>query len=249
MTVATTAGSSRVTHLVRSGMPGLAEPDVYVERNGHLNGRPHLASDQRLDLGQDVAGDSLVARAPAGESVSLVTPAAAAGREWDLVVVAGVQEGVWPDLRLRGSLLGSADLVDVVTGRGTDPRAARAQVRHDETRLFHVAASRATERLVVTAVRDETDVPSPFLSLLDGGAGLEERDLTALQIEGGGRAALSRQGHRVAEHDDGVVLAHRLVQRVVDRADEGDGRLGRRALIGGSWSLDGLYHVNPSRQA
>ncbi|HYN65607.1 MAG TPA: ATP-dependent DNA helicase [Ornithinibacter sp.] len=118
-------------------------------------------------LGQDVAGDSLVARAPAGESVALVTPAASAGLEWDLVVVAGVQEGVWPDLRLRGSLLGSTDLVDLVAGRGGDPRAARAQVRHDETRLFHVAVTRARRRLVVTAVRSEDEQPSPFLDVVD----------------------------------------------------------------------------------
>jgi superfamily I DNA/RNA helicase/RecB family exonuclease len=118
-------------------------------------------------LGQDVAGDSLVARAPAGESVALVTPAASAGREWDLVVVAGVQEGVWPDLRLRGSLLGSTDLVDVVAGRGDDPRAARAQVRHDETRLFHVAVTRARERLIVTAVRGEDEQPSAYLDVID----------------------------------------------------------------------------------
>ena len=118
-------------------------------------------------LAQDVAGDSLVARAPAGESVALLTPAASAGREWDLVVVAGVQEGVWPDLRLRGSLLGSTDLVDVLAGRGDDPRAARAQVRHDETRLFHVAVTRAREHLVVTAVRGEDEQPSPFLDVID----------------------------------------------------------------------------------
>ena len=118
-------------------------------------------------LGQDVAGDTLVARAPAGESVALVTPAAAAGLGWDLVVVAGVQEGVWPDLRLRGSLLGSSDLVDVVTGRPTEPRAARAQVRHDETRLFHVAVTRAARRLVVTAVRSEDEQPSPYLDVVD----------------------------------------------------------------------------------
>ena len=49
--------------------------------------------------------------------MALLTPAAAAGRQWRFVVVAGVQEGVWPDLRLRGSLLGSEHLVDVVTGR------------------------------------------------------------------------------------------------------------------------------------
>jgi superfamily I DNA/RNA helicase/RecB family exonuclease len=118
-------------------------------------------------LGQDVAGDTLAARAPAGESVALVTPAASAGREWDLVVVAGVQEGVWPDLRLRGSLLGSAHLVDVVTGRDGDPRAARAQVRHDETRLFHVAVTRARRRLVVTAVRSEDEQPSAYLDVVD----------------------------------------------------------------------------------
>ena len=130
---------------------------------------PGASTAEFLDhvLGQDVAGDSLVARAPSGESVALLTPAASAGREWDLVVVAGVQEGVWPDLRLRGSLLGSTDLVDVVTGRGDDHRAARAQVRHDETRLFHVAVTRARERLVVTAVRSEDEQPSSYLDVVD----------------------------------------------------------------------------------
>ncbi len=118
-------------------------------------------------LSQDVAGDSLVARAPEGDAVALVTPASSAGREWDLVVVAGVQEGSWPDLRLRGSLLGSSHLVDVVTGRAGDPRSARAAVRHDETRLFHVAVTRARRRLVVTAVRSEDEQPSPYLDVVD----------------------------------------------------------------------------------
>ncbi|HMM94183.1 PD-(D/E)XK nuclease family protein [Phycicoccus sp.] len=118
-------------------------------------------------LGQDVAGDTLAARAAPGESVALLTPAAAAGLGWDLVVVAGVQEGAWPDLRLRGSLLRSTDLVDVVTGRAAGPRAARTQVAHDETRLFHVAVTRARSRLVVTAVRSEDEQPSPYLDVVD----------------------------------------------------------------------------------
>ncbi|QKE84023.1 ATP-dependent DNA helicase [Arthrobacter sp. NEB 688] len=117
--------------------------------------------------GQEVAGDTLAARAVAGEAVALLTPAAAAGLEWDLVVVAGVQEGAWPDLRLRGSMLRSTDLVDVVTGRDPSPRAARTQVAHDETRLFHVAATRARHRLVVTAVRSEDEQPSPYLDVVD----------------------------------------------------------------------------------
>ena len=118
-------------------------------------------------LGQDVPGDTLAARAPAGESVSLLTPQSAAGRQWPVVVVAGVQEGSWPDLRLRGSLLGSQDLVDVVRGRAGGHRAALAAVRHDETRLFHVAVSRATRSLLVTAVRSEDEQPSPYLDVVD----------------------------------------------------------------------------------
>ncbi|HYN29812.1 MAG TPA: ATP-dependent DNA helicase [Dermatophilaceae bacterium] len=130
---------------------------------------PAAAPDAFLEhvRGQDVPGDTLVARAPAGDAVALLTPQAAAGREWPLVVVAGVQEGVWPDLRLRGSLLGSAELVDVVTGRAGDRRAAQAAVRHDETRLLLVAVTRASAELVVTAVRSADEQPSPYLDVVD----------------------------------------------------------------------------------
>jgi len=116
---------------------------------------------------QDIPGDTLVARSPAGESVAVMTPQAAAGREWRLVVVAGVQEGVWPDLRLRGSLLGSEQLVDAVSGRSSTFRAAQAAVRYDETRLFLVALTRATERVVVTAVRSDDEQPSVYLDVVD----------------------------------------------------------------------------------
>jgi len=117
--------------------------------------------------GQDVAGDTLVARAPSDDTVSLLTPAGAAGCQWRFVVVAGVQEGVWPDLRLRGSLLGSEQLVDVITGRGRSLRAAQTAVRYDETRLFMVAVSRASERLLVTAVRSDDEQPSVYLDIVD----------------------------------------------------------------------------------
>lgn len=117
--------------------------------------------------GQDVAGDTLVARAPSDDCVTLTTPAGAAGLEWDLVVVAGLQEGAWPDLRLRGSVLGSGELVDVVTGRGRSTAGAREDIRSDETRLFLLAVSRTRGALLCTAVRDEEETPSPFLDLVD----------------------------------------------------------------------------------
>ncbi|MBK7271688.1 MAG: hypothetical protein IPI13_00430 [Actinomycetales bacterium] len=74
--------------------------------------------------------------------------------------------GLWPTA-VAGSLLGSEHLVDVVTGRGGSVRAAQAAVRFDETRLFHVAVTRASERLMVSAVRNDDEQPSVYLDLLD----------------------------------------------------------------------------------
>lgn len=133
---------------------------------------------------QELPSDTIAARARR-DAVSVLTPAGAAGREWDVVAVVGVQEGVWPDLRLRDSLLGSQALVDVLAGRGAGraagqdaapgdahaaaqaSAAARAAVLADELRSFHVAVSRARRVLLVTAVSDEDDQPSPFLDLVE----------------------------------------------------------------------------------
>ncbi|SDC37171.1 Superfamily I DNA or RNA helicase [Sanguibacter gelidistatuariae] len=120
---------------------------------------------------QDLPADNL-ARAGATETVSLLTPAGAAGGEWDVVIVAGLQDGSWPDLRLRDSLLGSQALVDVLSGRSADAagagREARRSVLADELRAFAVAVSRATRRLVVTAASDTDNEPSVFVELLTG---------------------------------------------------------------------------------
>ncbi|MEU4713548.1 ATP-dependent DNA helicase [Micromonospora purpureochromogenes] len=127
-------------------------------------------------LGQDLPADTLAASADRGEAVRLLTAHAAKGLEWDLVAVAGVQEGIWPDLRLRGSLLGSERLVDVLAGRadGAGTRASlvgqTSALLDEERRLFHVAVTRARRRLLVTAVAsaavggdDHEEQPSRFL--------------------------------------------------------------------------------------
>lgn len=84
------------------------------------------------------------------------------GLEWRLVVVAGVQEGLWPDLRRRGSLL-EADRI----GRdGLAEPLSPGALLAEERRLFYVAATRAKERLIVTAVKapaEDGDEPSRFL--------------------------------------------------------------------------------------
>ncbi|MGN9779107.1 ATP-dependent helicase [Micromonospora sp. H33] len=127
-------------------------------------------------LGQDLPADTLAPTADRGDAVRLLTAHAAKGLEWDLVAVAGVQEGVWPDLRLRGSLLGSERLVDLLAGRSAgDGRLATvigqtSALLDEERRLFHVAVTRARRRLLVSAVAsaavggdDHEEQPSRFL--------------------------------------------------------------------------------------
>ncbi|POC78492.1 hypothetical protein CRN61_15545, partial [Vibrio vulnificus] len=50
-------------------------------------------------LNQELPMDTLAARAESGDAVEVMTPASAAGRQWPVVIVAGLQEGVWPNNR------------------------------------------------------------------------------------------------------------------------------------------------------
>jgi RecB family exonuclease len=117
---------------------------------------------------QNIAGDTLAPAAIPGDGVSLLTAHASAGREWTVVAVAGVQEGAWPDLRLRGSLLGVERLVDLLSGvDDNDKVSAIAPILAEERRLFYLAASRARRTLLVTAVAGEDEQPSRFLDDLE----------------------------------------------------------------------------------
>ncbi len=109
------------------------------------------------------------------ECVEVCTVHGAVGRQWRRVAVIGVQDGVWPDVRRRGSVLGADELVDVLRGRHVASRAMLEAARGDETRLFHVAVSRASERLRVTAVDNEDDEPSTLFHLIASVPGVEVR--------------------------------------------------------------------------
>jgi RecB family exonuclease len=96
-----------------------------------------------------------------------MTAHAAKGLEWEVVVVAGVQEGVWPDLRVRGGLLGTETVVDLLAGRDDSAVLRHSARLADERRLFYVAASRARRTLIVTAVAADDTQPSRFLEDID----------------------------------------------------------------------------------
>lgn len=105
--------------------------------------------------------------------VAVLTPATALGTEFDAVVIAGVQDGVWPNVRLRGGLLQTWRLGEalVAVNTGVDEVVPgvldrRRGALHDELRLFVRALSRARLRLLVTAVDDDDLSPSAFFAFL-----------------------------------------------------------------------------------
>ncbi|MGI8532382.1 MAG: ATP-dependent helicase, partial [Geodermatophilaceae bacterium] len=177
---------------------------------------------------QHIPADSLAARAPTGEAVRILTAHSAKGLEWDLVVVAGVQQGRWPDLRVRGSLLGSEELVDLADGIDPATVSAVSSLRDEEWRLFYVAVTRARRRLIVTAVDSpDGDVPSPLLDAVDERARSDGRrphselprllSLPALVAEL--RAAAADPAGLPATRDDAVVALRRLAEAGVPGAD------------------------------
>lgn len=117
--------------------------------------------------GQQIPGDPDRPAIRSGGAVSLLSAHAAKGLEWEVVAIAGVQEGSWPDLRMRGDLLHTDELLD--TAAGLPPTDGRlAALLAEERRLFYVAATRARRSLICTAVSGQDTVPSRFLGELAG---------------------------------------------------------------------------------
>ena len=147
-------------------------------------------AEQFLDFidAQNLPMDTLAARGVRQDAVEILTPALAAGQSWRTVYVCGLQEGTWPNTTVRGSLLSTGDLVDICDARmrrpapaNPDAQAEGQQVpparirsypervrdtRHDELRMFAVAATRASARLVLTAVRNEDEAPGEFFDFV-----------------------------------------------------------------------------------
>jgi RecB family exonuclease len=88
------------------------------------------------------------------------------GLEFDVVVVAGLQDGRWPNLRLRGSLLYPGQLVRVVMGLAGAQLDGRKEVLGDEMRMFALAVSRARRQVILTAVSNDDEAESVFFALL-----------------------------------------------------------------------------------
>jgi superfamily I DNA/RNA helicase/RecB family exonuclease len=169
-------------------------------------------------LHQQLPGAFLSPRADIGDAVTLATAHAAHGHQWDFVTVAGAQEGIWPNLRPRGSLLGAEALVDVLDGRADVDQVA--QLLDEERRLFYNACTRARVRLLVTAVDSDDAQPSRFcgeLGVEPAAAPRRGRPLSLASLTARLREAVVDSGH--LERDAAAASLRRLAAAGVPGAD------------------------------
>ncbi len=166
---------SRLQRSATSGGPGalMAHRDLdaicalfeTAARAEEQAGYRSVASFVETLVAQQIPADTLAERGVRDDAVRLLTAHRSKGLEWRFVVVAHVQEGTWPDLRRRTSLLHADSL-------GTDgpvPPLTMRELLAEERRLFYVACTRPRQRLLVTAVRspeDDGEQPSRFLGEL-----------------------------------------------------------------------------------
>lgn len=116
---------------------------------------------------ENIVSDLITMQGVRPDVVKLLTVHSAKGLQFRRVFVAGIQEGIWPNLKQRSTLLGSERLVErerhgeEIAQVALDLITAQS-LAEDEKRLFHVATTRASEELHITAISREEDSPSPF---------------------------------------------------------------------------------------
>lgn len=215
-------GGAEISRALDSLVALFAAAKRFVER------APNESADVfiRDILDSEVPEDSLSSPDRPG-SVTLLTPATALGTEFEVVVVAGVQDGVWPNVRLRGGLLETWRLSEAVHASRTGQPAEfagvldrRRSALHDELRLFVRAVSRARSRLVITAVDDDDQSPSPFFAFLPTPtpATAEDEDKTAHPMTL--RGLVARHRRALTTSDDPEARAHAAGQlRLLGDAD------------------------------
>lgn len=136
--------------------------EQYVSRTAGASLRGLVDHVRGLSL-PPVTGDG-----PEGDAVALVSAHSALGRQWEFVIIAGLQEGLWPNVSPRGGVLATQQLVDVLDGivEPGQHLSSRAPLLAEERRLLIAAMGRARSSLLVTAVDSDSGdaamLPSAF---------------------------------------------------------------------------------------
>ena len=136
----------------------------YVERNPLGTAIEFIEQQLSLKLPEDTLGFS----ANAQHSVSLLTPAGLIGRRFKVLALAHMQEGIWPNLRPRSSLLGAQVLGLLAQNPSADLSAQQRSELPSELRMLYKAIGATTEKLLVSAIDTEEEQVSQFVRAITG---------------------------------------------------------------------------------
>ena len=128
-------------------------------------------------LAREIPEDSLALNNFSGEYVSLLTPSGLIGRSFDTVVLPGLIEGIWPNLKPRSSLLGAQALDALATGEIDNTSELTKSELSGELRMFNKALGAARSKVFVTATDQEEEQVSQFLILVNGSLPEPERTI------------------------------------------------------------------------
>jgi superfamily I DNA/RNA helicase/RecB family exonuclease len=216
--------------------------DAAERADARYQGRRGVANflDEMRSL--DFAAESLAERGAPAPAVMVLTARRARGQFWPLVVVAGVNEGAWPLVNASHNIVGA----DRLTADGISAPATRSARLTDERRVFHVAVSRATRELVVTAVASADDngaQPSRFFNEVAVALG---RDLNTVHLRGypqrslnvaGLVSSMRRAGVDESADDASVAAAALRLARLAAAADKSGRRLAPNASPARWWGI------------
>lgn len=210
-------------------------------------------------LSQEIETDTLAPTGVARRGVALVTAAEAAGQQWRVVVIPGLEQGSWPRA-IRDSFAQTERLADILTDakasgwRGEkpimpflpDPQTFAPRIssqiatekRIDEARMFYSAVGRARGTLRLVAIQNEDALPSVFMSLL------EEQELTGPNYTAEGDPIYVEPPNDVDLHTLVGQLRRRALGVDVDTSTQRDAA---RAL--GLLSLEGVPLAGPDEWA
>ncbi len=157
-----------------NGLDSILQLFRFAQRMADRDPSIHIRDLLASIASQELPEDSIAKVGALGDFLTLTTPSASQGREWDIVIVAGLNDGTWPNMQVRDSVTHTGKLSLIAEGRYVhglstveEQHEAVVDVLEDELRQFHHAVTRARRVLILTCVGEVENAPSRFFSALN----------------------------------------------------------------------------------